>query len=295
VEGVHFDLSYSSLYSLGWKVLAMNMSDCSAMGGIAREALVTVGLPSGIDVRDVKKIYRGMDVLAKRHGIDIVGGDTVSSPRVMIISVTLLGEVKRKDLLLRSGAKEGDLILTTGYLGDSAAGLKILQCRDNPRGCPKLRTGASPVPTLLIKRHLMPEPRVKEGMLLVRSKCITSMIDNSDGLARCVIEICRMSGVGARISLPSIPISDETLAFCRKRGIDAADLALNGGEDYELVFTVPRSKVMRLFRLFKNNAEAGLAVVGEITKKSAGIKVIDEKGRIGPLKASGYDHFRGAG
>ena len=285
IEGVHFDLSYSSFYSIGRKSMASNISDCAAMGGSAKEVLVTLGLPSDIEVKDVEELYRGMDALAKKYDIDIVGGDTVSSPKSLMINITLLGEVDKKDLLLRSGAAVGDLIMVTGYLGDAAAGLEILQRRDRACPCPKIRT--------LTQKHLMPEPRAKEGMLLARSGCVTSMIDNSDGLSRCVIELCRMSGVGAKINLAALPISDETAAFCKKSGLDPIDLAMNGGEDYELVFTVPKRKAARVFSLFKKNSDIGLTVVGEIVDKNKGITVIDEAGRGKPLRSSGFDHFRG--
>lgn len=139
VEGVHFDLSYASYYSVGYKALSSNISDCAAMGGNPREMLVTVGLSRSAKVSDVDDLYRGIRALAKTCGISLIGGDTISSPFGLIVSITLLGEVKKKDLLLRSGARVGDVILVAGDLGGSACGLKILQCRDRARGCS--RTG----------------------------------------------------------------------------------------------------------------------------------------------------------
>ncbi len=279
VEGVHFDLSRAPYFCVGWKALSSNISDILAMGGSAGQALVTVGLPKNSSVKDVDELYRGIRALADRYGIDIIGGDTVSSPLGLIVSITLLGEVEKKHLLLRSGAKVGDVIMVTGTLGDSGAGL----------GSAKLKVQSSK----LIKKHLMPEPRVKESVAIASSRLATSMIDDSDGLARCVLEICRMSRVGAAIDIGSIPISKEIRKYCEDNDLDPIDLALNGGEDYELIFTASKENASRIKNMVVKRTRTKVSIIGEITDKKFGMKLIGENGRVKPLLATGYDHFRG--
>jgi len=240
IEKVHFDLSKASFRSVGRKALCSNISDCVSMGARPRHFLVTIALPSRVSVAQVDELYDGMLSLARKYRISLAGGDTVSSPGPIVISITLLGEVKKKNLMLRSGARPGDLICVTGKLGDPRFGLG---------------------------RY----PRVREALSIAESRLATSMIDNSDGLARCLIEICRMSRVGARVDVSRIPLAS------------TLDLALYGGEDYELVFTVPGSRLKKLPKK--------CAVIGEITRISGGIKLIYDSGREKNIKSGGYQHF----
>jgi thiamine-monophosphate kinase len=247
IEGVHFKRKGLSFFALGQKALAANISDIAAMGGWPTHALVTVGLPATISVEQIEEFYRGLNHLAKKHKIDIAGGDTVASPREFFVSITLLGEVEKENLLLRSTAKPGDLICVTGKFGGPAS-QKYLR---------------------LSTYNL----RLAEARMLAKTKIATSLIDSSDGLVRSVIEICKASKAGARIWEDKVP---------KAKGATLAQ-ALYGGEEYELVFTVPKKKVKRI--------KVKMTIVGEVMSSEFGVKLIDEHDKIKPLKSGGYEHF----
>ncbi|MCX5727225.1 MAG: thiamine-phosphate kinase, partial [Candidatus Saganbacteria bacterium] len=219
VEGTHFDLRYSTFYELGWKLLAVNLSDIAAMGGTPKYALVTLGLKKNMNLADIDDLYAGIKALAKKHQVEIIGGDIVSSPKYLFFTMDLVGVAQK--VIKRTGARPGDVIISIGRLGGSAAGLKSLK---------KYGRKAIKMMSSNAKAHLMPSPMVKEGQLA--SKFATSMIDNSDGLARCLIELCRSGNVGARIYLDKIPVA---------KGATVKN-AFNGGEDYNLILTAPRNK-----------------------------------------------------
>ena len=258
IENIHFKRQGLSFFALGQKALAVNISDIAAMGGWPTHALVTVGLPKTLNVKQIDQLYRGINSLARKHKIDIVGGDTVASPRELVISITLLGEVEKKNLLLRSTAKVGDLICVTGKFGGAAA--KNYECR-------------------------MPnaELRFKTARAIAKKKIATAMIDSSDGLVRSVLEICRASKVGAKIFEAQVPIAKGAML----------DQALYGGEEYELVFTAPRRKAARVVSWFGGLAR--VSIVGEIVNRKAGIKLVGRHGKIKALKSGGYEHFISAG
>ena len=225
VQDVHFSLSYMSWQELGWKSIAVNLSDIAAMGGFPRYALVSLGLPGNTEVENVIDLYRGMFDIAGKFGVAIVGGDTVSSPFVFI-SVTIIGSagVKNRNILKRSAAKPGDQIAVTNYLGASAAGLEML--KNNLKFKPKLFKQ-------LRQAHLTPNPRVNEGQLLVQ-KGVKCGMDISDGLIGDLAHICQESKVGAQINIDLVPVSPAVKDCFGER---ALELALTGGEDYELLFT----------------------------------------------------------
>ncbi len=216
IENVHFTLKRTSFFDLGRKALAANISDIAAMGGYPTHALVTIGLPKKITVKQVQQLYQGINSLARRYQIDIVGGDTIASPREVVISITLLGEVEKRHLLTRSGAKPGNLILVTGAFGGPAA--------------IKFKIQKSKV-----------KIRVREARAIAKSRAATSMIDSSDGLMRSVLELCKASRTGARIYEDLVPIA---------RGASLAQ-ALYGGEEYELVFTAKKKDLSKLRRIVK--------------------------------------------
>ena len=275
VEDVHFRTATAEPFQIGWKSLAVNISDIAAMGGEPTYAFVSLGLPRETVVEFVDELYAGMDRIAKAHSVDIVGGDTVSSPKI-VINITLLGEVDENDLVLRSGAMGNDAICVTGDLGGSAAGLAILQ-----RSLP--REGAD--------KHLMPVPRICEGKALAQSGFVTAMIDISDGLASEIHHICEESNTGARLFMKHIPLSGNIAPVSELTGIPPYDFALYGGEDYELLFTCPADKVELLSNRISKQCGTSFTVVGRIEKDSHSVTIETLSGEVLPLAPRGYDHF----
>jgi thiamine-monophosphate kinase len=293
LEGVHFDLSYTDFYSLGWKSAAVNLSDIAAMGGVPRFCLTALGLPASVSVEQVSEFYRGFNALLRDHSTELVGGDTCRSRKGLFISVTALGEAEPSQVVTRAGARPGDRIFVTGTLGDSAAGMELLKSGAGGRGPgdrgkelkPEIRNRKSAIANL-IRRHLRPVPRVEWGRKLALSGCASSMIDLSDGLSSDIFHICEQSGVGAEILAGRAPMSGALRSMSGKLTKTAERYALTGGEDYELLFTVPPAGVKKLQSLKIPLTEIGLITTGrEIT-------LINDKGNTRPLQSSGYEHFR---
>ena len=231
VEGVHFDLAYTSLSQLGWKSLTVNLSDIAAMGGDPGPALLSLGWPPDRDRRVALAFAAGLAQAAREYGVAVIGGDTVASPGGLIVTVTLTGRVPAAQMLRRAGAGIGDLIFVTGPLGEAAAGLEIL------------RQGLELPPDLkeaLTEAQLRPRPHLRAGRLLAQEGLATALIDTSDGIATDLYHICRASGVGARIPAAAVPVSPRVTAAAPHLGRDPLDLALTGGEDYLLLFTARR-------------------------------------------------------
>lgn len=275
VEDVHFELSTATPFQIGWKSLAVNISDIAGMGGEPTFAFVSIGFPRNVTVEFVDEIYIGMRDVAKEYGVDIIGGDTVSSPQV-IINIALLGEVSKNNYVLRSGAKTGDLICVTGDVGGSSAGLEILQRKLNIDGSEK---------------HLLPKPRLKEGQLLAKSGYVTAMIDISDGVSSEVNHICEQSGTGAKIYMKDIPLSPYVRSVADVLNKNPYDFALFGGEDYELLFTCQQDKFQYLKGLVYENCNTPITCIGQILDKSELITIDDLDNNTIPLFAKGYNHF----
>ncbi|MGB9597764.1 MAG: thiamine-phosphate kinase [Candidatus Poribacteria bacterium] len=275
VEGVHFELSTATPCQIGWKSLAVNISDIASMGGKPSYAFVSIGFPRNVTVEFVDEIYIGMRDVAKEYGVDIIGGDTVSSPQV-IINIALLGEVEKDSYILRSGAKVGDLICITGDVGGSSAGLEILQRKLNIDGTEK---------------HLLPKPRLKEGQLLAKSGYITAMIDISDGVSSEINHICEQSETGAKIYMKDIPLSPYVRSVANVLNKNPYDFALFGGEDYELLFTCQKDKFQYLQNLIYKNCHTPITCIGQILDKSELITIDDLDHNTIPLFARGYNHF----
>ncbi len=287
LEGIHFDLSYTDFYSLGWKSAAVNLSDIAAMGGEPRFCLTALGISSGVKPEQVLDFYRGVNDLLGMHHAELIGGDTCASRTDLFISVTVIGEVKRGRAVLRSGARPGDLIFVTGTLGDAAAGLELLSrgVRQTSKGRQIPQRKPSRHEAYLLKRHLRPEPRVSEGMALSRSGCASSMIDISDGLSSDLLHICKQSGVGAEVREGAIPLSPALIRMQEHLTRPGLTHALSGGEDYELLFTVPPSRLVKLRSLALPVTQIGMV------RKGRSLVLIgqDEKKRTcGPC---GFDHF----
>jgi thiamine-monophosphate kinase len=273
VQGVHFSPGRASPEDLGWKALAVNLSDIAAMGGIPTYALVYLGLPADTESDDVISIYRGMSVLARQFGVAIIGGDTDRLPQ-MVITITVLGKAPNGQLLRRSNAKAGDLVAVTGYLGSAAGGFTLLN--ENR----KINAGDR---TYLRNAFLRPVPRVKEGRILVESGILTAM-DISDGLISDLGHICRASEVGAVVHAAQIPVAGELMANFSPAEFNV--LAMSGGEDYELLFTGSPSDIEKVRKL----STRPVTVIGEIIAGS-GVIVVDENGSPLTLKHKGWEHF----
>ena len=276
IQDIHFTLGAASWEDLGWKAIAVNLSDIAAMGGIPRYALVSLALPGHTEVEDVTALYKGMIDLAQRFEVAIVGGDTSSAPMVAI-NITILGSTRGQDkhILTRSTAKLGDKVAVTGYLGAAAAGVRLLNRNFQ----------FSPEATACFKKaSLRPYPRIAEGQLLVEQEVKTA-IDISDGLIQDLNHICKASQVGARIEIDRVPIQPEVKTNFGDR---ALELALSGGEDYELLFTGSTEVINKV----KKVASCPVTIIGEIVADKTGeITLVDKKGKPFNLGKTGWEHF----
>jgi thiamine-monophosphate kinase len=283
VEGVHFRLDWTDWRSLGHKSLAVNLSDIAAMGAQPRLAFVSLGLTGDELVEDLEELYRGIDGLAGPHEVMVAGGDIVSSPSGVAIHVTVIGETRGRKSLLRSGAKPGDLICVSGTIGASAAGYQVL--REGPEGPRANSTSAE----LLIAAHLRPQPRIALGKLLVESGA-TSGMDLSDGLFGDLPKMLVMSGVSAVVELAKLPVAPAVRALFPDEWVE---MATRGGEDFELLFTLPTDK----FEAVHSRAasiDTTITAIGEIVEgsdDSSALSIIDFDGNELPAAPGAFEHF----
>ena len=283
-EGIDFDLSYFPLKHLGYKAIVRGANDILAMNGRPEQAVVSLGISAKISVEALDELYEGMELAANELGLDIVGGDTTASMNGLVINISMVGRAKKEDIVYRSGAKEHDLICITSNLGAAYMGLHLLE-----REKRVLKDIENPEPKFagyeyLLERYL--KPRAKSNVLeALREEGIrpTSMIDISDGLASDLRQICRSSQCGARIYLERLPIARQTSELAEEMHIDPVIAALNGGEDHELLFTVPLDKQEQVARL-------GLVdIIGHITREEAGVVLVTPDGEGIALKAQAFD------
>ena len=272
VQDAHFRLGQTTWQDLGWKALAVNLSDIAAMGGTPEYALVTLGLPGDTEVEDVTDLYKGMMDIGNRFGVAVAGGDVTAS-KILFISLTVTGSAGER-LLRRSAAQAGDLIAVTGYPGMAAAGLRLISQRIAP--------DAADAP--LRQAFLRPYPRLAEGHAILAAGG-RAAIDISDGLIADLGHICRASRVGARIEAGRVPLHPAALeAFPH----EALDMALGGGEDYELLFTASAAAIEAI----RAKSSLPVSVIGEIRPESAGkVQVLDSNGCEYPIATAGWDHF----
>lgn len=283
VENVHFLRDRIAPRQLGRRALAINLSDIAAMGGRAQYALVSVALPADTEVAWVEELCRGLREEGDRFGVAVVGGNMARSPGGIFVDVCVLGRVRREHLLLRSGAKPGDWVLVTGYLGDSAAGLSLLLD-------PALFVAKSDR-EMLLARHFTPTPRLPEAAVIARLGLATAMIDLSDGLSSDVGHICDRSRVGVRVWAERLPISPATRRVAALTGRAPWRLALEGGEDYELCFTAPPEAAEALAGAVSRETGTPVSVIGEILRAEEGRWLVLEAGQEMPLEARGWEHF----
>jgi thiamine-monophosphate kinase len=282
-EGVHFRRETTSPHDLGYKSLAVNVSDVAAMGGSPRYALVSLGIPRDVEMAWVVELYAGLRDAASEYAMAIVGGDTSRSGSI-VISIAVAGEVADGLAVTRAGARPGDRVVVTGTLGAAAGGLRL-------EAAPKhdIAAVASPWGKALLAAHARPVARVGEGQTLAREGA-TAMIDVSDGLAIDLARLCRESRVGASVVLEDVPVAPPLLEMQSVMEVDPLELALGGGEDYELLATLPPAAVTLTADLLRDRFGTRLTDIGEI-RSGKGLVAVQADGSEGPLDAKGWDHF----
>ncbi|MGB6960442.1 MAG: thiamine-phosphate kinase [Candidatus Acidiferrum sp.] len=276
LEGTHFLRDRHPPDSVGWKCLARAVSDVAAMGGVPRCFLLSLALPVMHTGSWLEKFLGGLRRAANRFGCPLAGGDTTQRHEILI-NVTVVGEVRTGHAGLRSGARQGDVLFVSGQLGEAELGLEQIR-RTKGRV-----NGQDPI----LRKHLYPEPRLALGRWLREKRLASAMMDLSDGLSTDLPRLCKASGVGARIEASTIPLVHQPKAR-RKSGLHLLSLALHGGDDYELLFTVPRAKLKQVPHSFQG---IPIAAIGEITKKRS-LVLIDDEGRSATLPNRGWDPFR---
>ncbi len=286
MEGIHFDLIYTPLKHLGYKAAIVNFSDVFAMNAKPRQLLISIALSKKFSIEALDQFYEGLRLACETYEVDLVGGDTSSSLTGMAISITVIGEAEKDKVTYRSGAKENDLICVSGDLGGAYMGLQILErekniYQDSKGGQPSLDSYE-----YVLKRQLRPEAR-KDLIEFFHKNNIqpTSMIDISDGLSSEVLHICKQSNAGCKLYSHKIPIDDNTIDACKELNMEPLICALNGGEDYELLFTLPMSN----FDIIA--ARNDVSIIGHITDKSEGCNLVTEQNQQMPLIAQGWNAY----
>jgi thiamine-monophosphate kinase len=281
IERVHFLRGAISPRQLGYKALAVNLSDIAAMGGTAHDAFISIAVPVEVPVEELDEIYDGMKGLARATGVNLLGGDTTGSKQDLCLNIAVTGTARPDEVLYRSGATAGDRVLVTGTLGDSAGGLAVLI--DQPE-LPESVAAA------LLKAHHEPELYLEEARIFATSGVVHASIDLSDGLASDLRHVCNSSRVGAVVELEKLPLSDELEKLCAVTGADPIALALAGGEDYRLLITVEPAAVGSLSEIVFGATGRQLYDVGEIVA-GEGIRLRRPDGTTAALTRSGWDHF----
>lgn len=286
VEGIHFDVVYTPLKYLGYKSMVVNFSDIYAMNGKPSQVLVSFAISSKYSVEAMEELYEGIKEACEHYQVDLIGGDTTSSPRGMVLSITAIGKAKPDKVVYRSGAKPGDIICVTGDLGAAYLGLQLLEREkeiflNEPGIQPDFSSRQ-----YLIKRQLRPEARADAITYFEQSRFLpTSMIDISDGLASELFHICKQSGTGAFIEESKVPIHPESEEQALEFHMNPITCALNGGEDYELLFTIDPSDLEKVRYM------PDVFLLGDITDPEDGIHLHTTGGKLVPLEAQGWQHF----
>ncbi len=288
LEGVHFDLVYTPLKHLGYKAAVVNFSDIYAMNGKPRQITVSLGISKRFSVEDMEMLYAGIRVACEDYGVDIVGGDTTSSLTGLTISITCIGEADREKIVYRNGAQETDLICVSGNLGAAYMGLQLLE-REKAvlKGASKDVQPDFAGKEYILERQLKPEARkdIIENLAMAGIKP-TAMMDISDGLSSELIHICKQSGKGCRIYEEHLPIDYQTAAMAEEFNMNLTTCALNGGEDYELLFTMPLAYHEKIQEI------SDIRLIGHITKPELGCALVTRDGQEFELKAQGWNPLK---
>jgi len=284
IEGVHFNLSYMPLKHLGYKAVMVNLSDVYAMNGVAEQITVSIAVSNRFPLEAIEELYAGIQLACETYKVDLVGGDTTSSTKGILISVTAIGKAEKEDVVYRNGAKETDLVVVSGDLGAAYLGLQVLEREKqvfqvDPNNQPDLENY-----TYLIERQLKPEARKDVASLLKGMEVRpTAMIDISDGLSSELMHICSQSKVGCKIYEEKLPLDPQVISACEEFELDSTMIALSGGEDYELLFTVPIAD----FEKIKGNPN--FSVIGHITAENQGLNLVTRASQEIELKAQGWN------
>lgn len=284
IEGVHFDLAYMPLKHLGYKAVVVNISDICAMNAKATQITVSVAVSNRFPLEALEELFAGITLAASVYKVDVIGGDTTSSQKGLIISITAIGEADADEIVYRNGAKPTDLLVITGDIGAAYMGLQVLEREKqvfqvNPNSQPDLDAYS-----YLIERQLKPEARKDVRTLLYALEIKpTSMIDISDGLSSEIMHICKQSGVGCNLYENKLPLDPQLITVCEEFNIDSTTVAINGGEDYELLFTIPIEE----FEKIKGNPN--FTIIGHMTQESEGLHLITRADTKIALKARGWD------
>jgi len=288
IEGVHFDLSYMPLKHLGYKAVMVNLSDIFAMNGLATQITVSLAISNRFSLEAIEELYAGIHLACATYNVDLVGGDTSSSNTGLLISITALGEVEKKDVVYRNGAQANDLLVVSGDLGAAYLGLQVLErekqvFKANPNAQPELDNY-----TYLVERQLKPEAR-KDIPKLLKELGVkpTAMIDISDGLSSEIIHICQQSNTGCNLFEDKIPLDPQVIATCEEFNIDSTTVALSGGEDYELLFTIDASDYPKI------KANPNLTVIGHMTEQNEGMHLVTRANQKIELTAQGWNAMLG--
>ncbi len=290
IEGVHFDLTYTSMKHLGWKLMVVNLSDIAAMGGVPTHAIISIALPAKISVEMVEELYDGILQAAQTYTCAIIGGDTSTSLGNTVVSATITGEAPVKFIKRRNGAKPGDKICVTGNLGLSHAGLKIL-LREKQRfiesQAPDGFQSQLQEYSFAVSKHLAPKARFDISTIAAQQEWVHSLIDISDGLVADVRHICNQSGTGALLYANTIPMDPLVGKIAGEFNENDLDYALFGGEEYELLFTIDPDYEEEVLRIMP-----GVSIIGEITKEKGSVSLQQRDGAIKNILTGGYDHFQ---
>jgi len=286
VEGVHFDLTYVPLKHLGYKAAVVNFSDIYAMNGTPRQITVALAVSSRFTVEHIEQLYSGIRLACEIYGVDLVGGDTTASRSGLVISITCIGDAKSDKIVYRSGAKDTDLICVTGDLGAAYMGLQLLEREKRVSNGDKDFIPKFEGKEYIIERQLKPEARRDIIQKLAENGIVpTAMMDISDGLSSELMHICKASNAGCRVYEERLPIDYQTAVMAEEVNMNLATAALNGGEDYELVFTVPLHLHEQISRM------GGVKIIGHITKPELGCALVTRDGNEMELKAQGFNHM----
>lgn len=284
VEGVHFDLSYMPLKHLGYKAVVVNISDVCAMNATPTQITVSIAVSNRFPLEAIEELYEGIRLACQFYKVDLIGGDTTSSTTGLLISVTALGEANKSEIAYRSGANENDLLVVTGDIGSAYMGLQVLEREKqvflvNPNNQPDLENYS-----YIVERQLKPEARTDVKDLLAKLNVQpTAMIDVSDGISSEIMHICKASNVGCNLYEEKLPLDPQFINVCEEFNLDSTTIAINGGEDYELLFTI----AMTDFDKIKGNPN--FTVIGHMTAQQEGMHLITRENTKLPLKARGWN------